>query len=350
MTGTETMAAAIEEDLCRRLPQQRVTQRRGIATLVSALLLGRAVNLMALGCVLPAATGNRASRFQKLKRIVANRHIVPEAVMAPYARELLARLGSGGGQPVLIIDQSQATSVHRHEMLMVAVRVGNRALPLTWLVRKTAGALGFAEQAVLLERVAGWLPAGVRPVLMGDRFYGSPDLIAWCADRGWSWRLRLKAGLLVFDRAGGETTLGDCAARGEWLLSDVRLSERRVASHVAIVHDPGHPEPWIIALSERPSAHRALDYGLRWGIEAMFSDLKSRGFDLESSQLRKADRIERLLLGLAIAMYWAVSTGMWDRREHPLGAEKNPGTSDRNGVHAPLSPSSPGGSAASPPA
>jgi hypothetical protein len=26
-------------------------------------------------------------------------------------------------------------------MLMVAVRVGNRALPLTWLMRKTAGAL-----------------------------------------------------------------------------------------------------------------------------------------------------------------------------------------------------------------
>jgi hypothetical protein len=106
MSGTETMAAAIEEDLCRRLPQQRVTQRRGIATLASALLLGREVNLMALGCVLPAATGNRASRFQKRKRIVANRHIVPEAVMAPYARDLLARLGGGGGQPVLIIDQS----------------------------------------------------------------------------------------------------------------------------------------------------------------------------------------------------------------------------------------------------
>jgi hypothetical protein len=60
---------------------------------------------------------------------------------------------------------------------------------------------------------------------------------------------------------------------------------------------------------------------MRWGIEAMFSDLKGRGFTLEDSQLRKADRIERLLLGLAIAIYWAVSTGMWDRETNPLAAE-----------------------------
>ncbi|MBB4268172.1 hypothetical protein, partial [Roseospira visakhapatnamensis] len=35
-------------------------------------------------------------------------------------------------------------------------------------------ALVEAEQKVLLERVAAWLPDGVKPVLMGDRFYGSP--------------------------------------------------------------------------------------------------------------------------------------------------------------------------------
>ena len=64
----------------------------------------------------------------------------------------------------------------------------------------------------------------------------------------------------------------------------------------------------------------------------MFSDLKSRGFDLETSQRRKADpppevarragRIERLLLGVAIAVYWAVSTGMWDRQTQALTAER----------------------------
>ncbi len=45
------------------------------------------------------------------------------------------------------------------------------------------------------------------------------------------------------------------------------------------------------------------------GIEAMFSDFKSRGFGITQSQIKKPDRLERLILVLAIAMYLAVSTG-----------------------------------------
>ena len=179
---------------------------------------------------------------------------------------------------MLIIDQSQAPRLHRHDLLMIAVRLGDRALPLTWLVRKTCGAIGFHDQTMLLEREAGWLPAGIKPVLMGDRFYGSPDLIAWCAARGWSWRLRLKSLFLVTDKAGGETTLKDCFERGEWLLEDIRLTEKKVRTNVAIIHDTGHSDSWIIALSEHPTAWRALDYGMRWGVEALFFDLKTRGF------------------------------------------------------------------------
>ena len=184
MGGLETVAAAVEADLAARLPQQRVTQRRNLALLAAVLLCERDVNLMALGAALPMATSNRASRFQKLKRILANPHIRPGEVMAPYAREILATLSAKGQQPVLVIDQSQATRLHRHEVLMVAVAVGGRALPLAWLVRETSGAIGFAEQRQVLAQVAGWLPPGVRSVAMGDRFYGSPDLIAGCAERG----------------------------------------------------------------------------------------------------------------------------------------------------------------------
>ncbi len=347
MTGLEAVAQAIAEDMERRLPKQRKTQRRKLATLTAALLSERTVNLMDLGHALPIRSSNPGTRYQWIKRTLANDLIVPAEVMAPYACQVLENASANGRQPILIIDQSQATRLHRHEMVMVAVRVGGRALPLAWCVRKTAGAIGFSEQRRLLDTVAAWVPDGVRPVLMGDRFYGSPDLIAWCAEAGWDWRLRLKGGLLVHDRDGGETTLAECFERGEWLLTDVTVTERRVATHVAMIHEPGHPEPWMIAMSQRPTGHRALDYGLRWGIEAMFSDIKTRGFNLEDSQLRRADRIERLILILALALYWAVSTGMWDAADNPSAAEKKPPNTGRAATLAPCSPSSSAVSAAS---
>jgi hypothetical protein len=132
--------------------------------------------------------------------------------------------------------------------------------------------------------------------------------------------------LLVHDRDGGETTVMESFKRGERLLIDVTLTEKRAATHVAMIHEPGHPEPWMIAMSQPPTSYRALDYGLRWGIEALLSDTKTRGFNLEDSQLRRADRIERLILILALALYWAVSTGMWDAVNNPSAAEKSPRT------------------------
>jgi hypothetical protein len=146
-------------------------------------------------------------------------------------------------------------------------------------VKETQGAIGFAEQREALQAVARLLPPGIRPVLIGDRFYGSPDLIGWCCEQGWDWRLRLKQNLLVFEQ-GGETTLAACFDRGEHQLRGIELTETRVRTNVAMVHEAGHPEPWIIALSQTPSVHTAFDYGLRWGIEAMFSDFKTRGFGL----------------------------------------------------------------------
>ena len=67
---------------------------------------------------------------------------------------------------------------------------------------------------------------------------------------------------------------------------------------------------------------------MRWGIEALFSDFKSRGFGLMQSQIKKPDRLERLILVMSIALYWAKRSqgsgdpkGRWkaQRRGSPAG-------------------------------
>ena len=219
----------------------------------------------------------------------------------------------------MIIDQTKANETQ--QAIVVAVRVGGRSLPISWRVKETEGAIGFAEQKAALAVALALLPKGARVVLMGDRFYGSPDLIAWCRKQGWDWRLRLKADLLVFED-GGESTVSECFARGERMLTGVELTGKRVATNIGMVHEEGHPEPWFIAMSDNPTTARTFDYGLRWGIEAMFSDFKSRGFGLEDSQLQRVDRMDRLILVMTLALYWAVSTGMWAAKNAALPVEK----------------------------
>ena len=58
--------------------------------------------------------------------------------------------------------------------------------------------------------------------------------------------------------------------------------------------------------------------------ESFAFDFKTRGFNLEASQIERTDRLDRLVLVLALALYWAGSTGLWDAIENRTPAEKKP--------------------------
>ena len=55
----------------------------------------------------------------------------------------------------------------------------------------------------MLDAAVPLLPEGADVCLMADRFYGTADLISWCQDRKWDYRLRLKGNLVVRDAEDG---------------------------------------------------------------------------------------------------------------------------------------------------
>src|SRR4051795_4685426 len=325
MNGITEIADSISSELKHRLPNQR--KRTKLVLLVATMLDVRSANLMDLAAGLPREAdrtgplGNaqRYMRYQWITGLLGNPLVVSDAIMEPFSREVLERAAVGGQPLVLILDQSKVSD--RHQVLMLALRCGERALPLAWRVEETDGAIGFETQKALLDAVAPWLPTRAKDRLMGGRFYGTADLIGLCLEREWDYRLRLNGNLVVFD-GPGRTPTGKCARDRVYYLENVELTGRRARTHIGIIHDPGHAEPWIIAMSEKPSYLRTLEYADRWGIEPMFSDFKSRGFGIEDTQLRYADRLDKLILVMSLALYVAVSTGQWDAVHHPTPSEK----------------------------
>jgi hypothetical protein len=93
---------------------------------------------------------------------------------------------------------------------------------------------------------------------------------------------------------------------------------------LGIVSEAGHPEPWIIAMDSLPTRAAPLDYGARWAIEPTFSDFKGCGFELEDSQLEHPDRLERLILVMALAIYRCVRMGRKEAEHRPTPLEKKP--------------------------
>jgi hypothetical protein len=142
MTGIEEIADSISAELQDRLPRQRKTQRTKLALLVATMLDVRSANLMDLAAGLPRQAdrtgplGNakRYMRYQWITRLLGNPLVVSDAIMEPFSREVLERAAATGEPLSLILDQSKMSD--RHQVLMLALRWGERALPLAWRVEE----------------------------------------------------------------------------------------------------------------------------------------------------------------------------------------------------------------------
>ena len=319
--GIARLSGAIERDLRVRETGLQVPHIKGLADLAASVLQCRSVNTSEIAAVLPRAVKNDDSRYRMINRWLQNPMIDPLCVMAGFVPELINKACEGNKTAVLMLDQSKVGD--GFECLMVSMRLGERALPLVWRVEKTCGNIGFAGQKPLLDALKTMVPQGCNILITADRFYGTAALIGWCQQASWAYRIRLKSNLTL-QHQNAEIVSGDIARFAPQGIEMAELYGTGTITSIGTLHEKNHPEPWIIAMDGKPTQARVRDYGMRWGIEALFSDFKSRGFGITQTHLCHTERIERLILVLTIALYFAVSTAMQPDENAPKYTPKKP--------------------------
>src|SRR3954452_6058864 len=186
MNGITEIAESVSSELKHRLPKQRKTQRTKLALLVATMLEVRSANLMDLAAGLPRDADRTDMRYQWIIRLLGNPLVISDAVMEPFAREVLERAAADGEPLSLILDQSKMSD--RHQVLMLAVRWGGRALPLALAGRGDRGRdrvrhpAGAARGGRPLAAGTGRGPAAGRPLLWHRR----PDRLVPAARLGLS--------------------------------------------------------------------------------------------------------------------------------------------------------------------
>lgn len=86
----------------------------------------------------------------------------------------------------------------------------------------------------------------------------------------------------------------------------------------------------LAVISNRTANKKRLrEYGWRMHIEDSFRDDKSGGFDIEHTRLQHTERLERLLLAVAIAALWCHELGEQILQDQNLRNELDPGGKDR---------------------
>ena len=308
---------ALYQRLCHQLqacvPGLGVWSTRRLALLVTGLLLARHSALPRLAAqlrrVTPRAQADSIER--RLRRILAQSEWDTSAMFEAFARASVRHLPAG--RCVLVLDDTQQGD--RCTLSTLALAYGSRALPLAWC--RWSGQLHgqyWTQIGQLFERAERILPPHVQPVLLADRGLASPILIRLVRQRGWDYLLRVQSDttLRTAPRGPRRVRLDELVqhAGAPSVITEGWVFLKHSAwAHIAAIWRVGFKEPWLLVSNLDLGLGLADLYAKRMHVEALFRDTKSGGFEWELSRVLRADRAQRLLLGVMLAVWCAVLLG-----------------------------------------
>jgi hypothetical protein len=268
--------------------------------------IATAVQRLGLGPAKAESVERRIRRTENDPRVTA------QMVLHPLARSLLLL-----GHPeelILILDPT--TQEDKVVLVSVNIWYRGRSLPLAWTMWPAnvplKGTRLWQRVEALLDLVQPLLPKSVPVTWLADRAFGTPAFIDLLTARGWDYVVRVQRQTVCCDTRGRERSVGDLAprrgSRGKMTGKVFKKRGWRAASVVAF-WGPSHPQSLCLITNRPPRWFVIRLYRRRFPIEATFRDYKSAGWQWEHGQVTDLEHMERLLVGMAIAVWVAILAG-----------------------------------------
>lgn len=264
-----------------------------------------------------------AARQQKVRRFLSNPTICPvmfvDAIVA-----MIRPLFEDAPVLELIIDRTEW--IKRQvpvNVLNVAINYKGRAIPLFWCSTNRRGVSGLVDwqnaltPVIYAFRSSSW--AQNKPLhVLGDREFASPKLSQWLWETfrvDSTLRLKKSEYLQTDDAYEPIRDYFERLARGQcrFFRQCTVTQSSEFVMNVALWWGKGYDEPWALMTTHRNLPVTVTTYGKRYGIEPMHKDWKTNAFDIESTRVTDAKRIDNLLIPIALCYVLCVLEG--DRKE-----------------------------------
>jgi hypothetical protein len=257
---------------------------------------------------LPLGRCLAASWQRRCQRWLANSRITPESLYGPLILWAIQGWQNPGQALHLALDTTMLWN--RICVVVVSVVCHGRAIPLLWqALEHPSASVSAAVSIGLLEKADRLLAEFGAITLLADRAFPCAELLGWLEKKpGWTYVMRLPGDTEIHGTAAAlgcevrrlRLRRGQC--RG---FRNVRLwADGSHTANLLLAHPTGLAveEPWYLISNADPGLDLVWSYGRRFCCEQLFRDQKSGVFQLADSGLRDPQRIDRLLLVVAIAV------------------------------------------------
>ena len=251
------------------------------------------------------------SRRKKLKRFLVLSALSLTIFWFPLIKLIIEKEFKRGKRLILVLDRTQWKD---NNVFLISVIWRNRALPIYWLLLKKQGSSNIREQIALIRPVLK-LFSHYELVILGDREFHGLELSYWLkqknkkAKKAIYFAFREKDNIYLKKGVNNQEKLKDLhlIPGAKILHENVNITKQKgfgkfnlLAYKKRNYRDHRIDESWFIITNLNDPIEVIKLYKKRAGIEAMFRDYKSGGYNLEGSKANTL-RLTNLILLIALA-------------------------------------------------
>ena len=283
------------------------------AWIVVGLIQSHSVHLSEIAQHIPSEA-EAPGRIAQVRRWLANKFIKVADFYCPLITQALQ---SWQGKDVFVILDGCSVNHETLQFFRLSLSHCYRALPLAWLVVASAGLIQVEACATLFEQVVRILPAVASVTFLADRGFRDTDWAEKCLKLNWNYLIRVANNTSVTLSDGRQLSIqqlnvprGRCRYFPKVHLTQAKEFPCNLMITWTTPRKPGEKaELCAVITNLRPCYLHLKWYLKRMHVEESFRDDKSGSFDLEATKLRDAERLNHLLLAVAVATLWIYEIG-----------------------------------------
>jgi len=279
--------------------------------IVVGVLQSQSPNLSKIANCLPMET-QAASRVTLIRRWLMNPHVKVWMFYKKILEHVLA--GWSAVEAYLILDGVMVFG-DRWQIFRVSLQHGCRAIPIAWTIVEGEGLVKVTKLKSMLEKVDKFLKKHVKRVIfLADAGFRDCDWAQLCLKLGWNYGIRVACNTYLTLPDGTSDRLDNLVPENcnRYFQNGLLTREAKLQTNVSVTwttNQKGELEMVAIITDQIACRARLREYSCRMSIEQSFRDDKSGGFDLGHTRLQHAQRIDHLLLAIAIATLWCHELG-----------------------------------------
>lgn len=293
---------------------QLLTDRQYATLRITILMLQsyRIIQIEKLASILPIPIKYQ-SRRRHLQRFLALPQLTTKCIWFPIIKKWLKINQTKKRVCYLAIDR---TRWQERNLFVVSLVKNKRGIPLNWMLLDKKGNSNIREQRRLLKSTLRILK-GYQVIVIGDREFGNINLADWLSKQGCQYVLRTKSNKYIQSEGDDYQQLISLGLKPgkSFYLEQVKFTKQPNMARVNIAFywskvtkSKSKNEGWYLINNLSSLQQTIKAYKKRMGIEAMFKDCKSGGYNLEKCQ-GKNERLLSLILLIAIAYTCAIKKG-----------------------------------------